>query len=76
MAYYLRIGRDYLDQAERHATLGDAKAEFREAAAELLRYGQRLEASVHIGKSKSELDEYPDYVLSVGPRDGMRCERT
>ena len=76
MAYYLRIGSDCLDQAERHSTLGDAKAEFLCSARELAMFGQPLEASVHIGKRKSELDEYPDYVLSLGPRGGLRCERT
>ena len=73
--YYLRMGNDCLDEAERHATLRDAVAAFREVANELGRYGQRIEASVHIAAKRSECDEYPDYVLSVGPRGGVRCER-
>jgi len=75
MAYYLRMGNDYLNEAERHATLRDAVAAFREVANELGRYGQRIEASVHIADKRSECAEYPDYVLSVGPRGGVRYER-
>jgi hypothetical protein len=76
MAYYLRIGTDDLNEAERHTTLRDAVAAFREVANELGRYDQRIDASVHIAAKRSECDEYPDYVLSVGPRGGVRCERT
>jgi hypothetical protein len=75
MNYYLRMGNDYLNEAARHATLRDAVAAFREVANELGRYDQRIEASIHIAAKRSECDEYPDYVLSVGPRGGVRCER-
>lgn len=76
MAYYLRIGDASIEDAERHLTLGDAKASFMEAANELYSYGQPIEASVHIADRKSNVDEYPDYVLSLGPRGGCKCERT
>jgi hypothetical protein len=75
MNYYLRMGNDYLTGAERHTTLRDAVTAFREVAHELWGYGQRIDASVHIAAKRSECDEYPDYVLSVGPRGGVRCER-
>ena len=82
MICYLRMGDDYLEDATRCPRLGDAKAMFMEAARELDRYGQRIEASIHIADlhSKrlgySDLHEYPDYVLSLGPRGGLKCERT
>lgn len=75
MPYYLRMGNDYLNEAERHTTLRDAVSAYREVANELNRYGQRIDASLHIAAKRSEIDEYPDYVLSVGPRGGVRCER-
>lgn len=76
MAYYLRVGGDTLEQAERHRTKGDAVAAYAEAALELDRYGQKIEASIHISDRLADIDEYPDFVLSLGPRGGVRCERT
>jgi hypothetical protein len=75
MAYYLRMGSDYLDDACKFATKSDALYEFERTARELDRYGQRIEASLHIADSKDDLQEYPDFVLSLGPRGGLRCER-
>ena len=72
---YLRIGDDSFEAAAEHSSLRDAKAEYREVAEELDRYGQRIDASVHIAESRDECAEYPDYVLSLGPRGGIRCER-
>lgn len=73
--YYLRIGDDYLDDAEEHQTLADAKSAFLCAAQELAGYGQAIEASIHIGTSHEDLDEYPDFVLALGPRGGLQCHR-
>lgn len=72
---YLRIGADQLDQAAEHSSIADAKAEFGEVANELRRYGQPIDATLHIAESRDECDEYPDYVLSLGPRGGIRCQR-
>lgn len=71
--YWLRVGSDYLDEAEPHPTLASAKAAFADTARELDRYGQRIEASVHIAPTRAELAEYPDFVLELGPRGGIRC---
>lgn len=76
MICFLRIGDDYPDDATRCPSIAYAKAEFAAAATELDRYGQRIEASIHIAASKDELSEYPDYVLSLGPRGGIHMERT
>lgn len=70
--YFLRLGSDDLDQARRYRTRADAVAAFGAVARELARYGQGLDASVHLAASRAELDEYPDLVLSLGPRGGVR----
>jgi hypothetical protein len=75
MPYYLCLGNDTLDRAERCETVRDAILTYREVAEELSSYGQRLDATVHKAAKRSECDEYPDYVLSMGPRGGVRCER-
>lgn len=75
MPYYLRMGSDYLEQAVGFTTKVAALGEFHATARELDRYGQQVEASLHIADSKDALQEYPDFVLSLGPRGGLRCER-
>lgn len=73
--YYLRLGSDDLDQARRYRTRADAVAAYAYAARELAEYGQALDASVHLAPGRAELAEYPDLVLSLGPRGGVRVER-
>lgn len=75
MSYYLRVGNDDLDAAERHATKADALAAYGEVARELARYDQRIEATVHIAPNRREIAEYPDFYLTLGPRGGIRCDR-
>jgi len=48
---------------------------FRFTAEELAEYGQQVEASLHIAKTAADVVEYPDYVLSLGPRGGLVCDR-
>lgn len=72
---FLREGSDYLADANEYQTLEAAKRSFRVGAEELAKYGQTLEASIHIARSIDEVHEYPDYVLSLGPRGGLVCER-
>ena len=73
--YFLRMGSDDLDQARRYRTRADAVAAYGYAARELAEYGQDLDASVHLAPTRAELVEYPDLVLSLGPRGGVRVER-
>ena len=73
---YLREGSDYLEDAVRYHTISDAKASFMTTAQELDRYGQKHEAAIHIADTLDEVVEYPDYVLSLGKRGGLVCERT
>lgn len=73
--YYLRIGNDSVEQAERHATKAGAVDSYRRCAEELDRYGQAIEVSIHIAAKRSEVVEYPDYVLSLGLRGGVKVEQ-
>ena len=73
--YFLRMGSDDLDQARRYRTRADAVAAYGYAARELAEYGQDLDASIHLAPTRAELVEYPDLVLSLGPRGGIRVER-
>ena len=75
MPCFLRYSTDY-DEYERHATKADACAAFSETAEELDRYGQRIEASLHMAPSEDEIAEYPDFVLSLGPRGGLVVQST
>lgn len=72
---YLRMGTGYLVNSEWYATKADAIRAFEEVARELDRYGQSIEALIHYGADIDSLAEYPDFVLSLGPRGGVRCER-
>jgi hypothetical protein len=72
---FLRMGSDYLDDAAPYRTVTAAREAYAETARELGRYGQSIEASIHLADSRDALQEYPDYVLSVGPRGGIRMQR-
>jgi len=61
---------------EQFNSIGDAKASFLETARELDRYGQSITASLHIAKSEDEIQEYPDFVLSLTKRGNLKCEST
>lgn len=73
---FLCFAGEYLDDAQKCRSIEFAKGEFLAAAQELDRFGQRIEASIHIAPRRSEIAEYPDYVLSLGPRGGLKVERT
>lgn len=59
-----------------HRTKGDAVADFECVARYLDRFEQRITASIHIAHKRDEIVEYPDFVLSLGPRGGVRVETT
>ncbi|SDG93103.1 hypothetical protein SAMN05216466_10694 [Paraburkholderia phenazinium] len=75
MAYFLRLGDDDLEDAEKHTTKADAIDAFRTVADELDRFGQSITASLHIADTWDEVVEYPDFVLERGPRGGVKVER-
>lgn len=70
--YFLRIDNDTLDEAKPFHTRRGAVAHFRIVASELARYGQKCSATVHRGVTRIHLDEYPDWVLHLGPRGGVQ----
>lgn len=72
---YLRMGNDPLEEAILFPSIAEACDEFLDTARELARYGQRIEASIHIADNFYEVAEYPDYVLALGPRGGLKKER-
>lgn len=72
--YYLQYN-DY-SKPERYNTLADAKQAYGEYVEDTKNLGNTpLAATVHIATSRSAIAEYPDYVLSVGPRGGIRLEK-
>lgn len=69
MICYLQL-QDDIDYL-RFASKRDALEYFRSVALELDGYGQKIEATLHKGPHPAE---YPDYVLSLGPRRGLKVE--
>lgn len=90
---FLRYQDDYLDDATFFTCIDDAKADFKKVTRDPWRFGQSLEATIHIiwdedvaqfniepGDKVGQFDglkveEYPDYVLSLGKFGGMKVER-
>jgi TPR repeat protein len=73
--FYLRSGNDYLEDAVEFSSKAAAVRYYRSDAEELDRIGQRHEASIHIAEDRDKAAEYPDFVLSLGPRGGVKIER-
>ena len=72
----LRFASDRLDEAEPYASKTSAVAAYRRVVDECINYGSTPpEASLHYANSNEELREYPDFVLSMGPRGGVKIER-
>lgn len=74
--YYLRMGMDTLDEAVGYWTKSAAVAAYRDVAEELDQYGQVIDGTIHMAPTRYEIAEYPDFALSLGPRGGVRVERT
>ena len=74
MPYFLQYQCEYADDAVPFNTKAAAVADFEAAARELDGYGQRIEATLTFANSRETLQEYPDYVLSLGPRGGVRVD--
>lgn len=75
MLCYLRMGSDYLEDAVKYPTKKAAVEAYRKTAEELARYGQKIEASLHYATCDEELAEYPDYLLELSPRGGVRVTK-
>lgn len=75
MKTFLRLGADTLMAAQHFQSKAAAVEAYAKAARNLARFSQYIEASLHYAKNTDKLNEYPDFVLSIGPRDGIRCDR-
>lgn len=85
---YLCIGSDTLDDAEQCNSIEDAVDAYRAYVDDVGRFQDTFEAgAIHIPDNdkasvaarpdpRMRLSEYPDYVLDVGPRGGVRKVRT
>jgi hypothetical protein len=73
--WFLRMGMDTVEEALRFANKRDAIAEYRRVAEELARYGQAIDASLHIAPSRAEVVEYPDFVLSLNENGRVVTEQ-
>ena len=74
MAHYLAYPRDYASDFEEYPTKKAALAAFRKTGRELARVGQYSEAVLYRANDRADIREYPDFVLSYGPR-GVHVER-
>ncbi len=75
MKCFLRYAHEYLEDSIPFNSISDAKFDFENTAKELDRYGQHIEASIHIAKDVESLNEYPEFVLTLTPRGAIRCDR-
>jgi len=73
--WFLRIGNDTLEEAQRFTSKRDAVSAFRAVAAELAFYGQAIDASLHIAPKRAEVVEYPDFVLSLNENGRVVTEQ-
>jgi hypothetical protein len=73
--WFLRLGADSAEEALLFRTRIAAIHKYQRVAQELERYGQELGASLHRAPNRYTLNEYPDYVLALGPRGGVSVER-
>lgn len=76
--YFLLIGSDLITDvkdSDGYDSKAAACRAYMRTAEELADYGQDIEASLHIAKTADEVAEYPDFVLSLGPRGGLVCDR-
>ena len=72
--WFLRIGDDSLEDALCFQTKLAAVHKYQRVAQELARYGEEIEASLHRAANRGALEEYPDCVLSLGARGGVKVE--
>jgi len=72
---YLRMNNDALADAEHSNSIATARAKFKEAAKQLDGYGQKITATLHVASSMAAAVEYPDYLLELGSRGGLKSTR-
>ena len=73
--WYLRIGNDELEEAQRFVNKRDAVSAYRMVAKELAFYGQSIDATLHIAPNRDAVVEYPDFVLSLNENGRVVIEQ-
>ena len=76
-AYWLRLEDEELGAGSNapYRFKRDAVDAFAEVARKLARFDQAISGAIHIASPNGEdLAEYPDFVLSIGPRGGIKVE--
>lgn len=74
MPFYLRIDNEDLEDIASFPNKAGAVAEFEKIARGLLPYGQIVEGTIYVADYLDDFP-YPDFVLGLGPRGGVRVER-
>ncbi len=69
--YFLRIGDDALEAARAYQTKAGAIAAYGRVARELWCYWQGFVATIDLAQRPADVAEYPDFILSLGPRGGV-----
>ena len=75
MHCFLRTGDESLEESTGYPSVKAAVAAYAACARELDRHGQTIDGTIHIADSREEVGEYPDFVLSLGPKGNVRKER-
>ena len=75
--YWVCIGTDHISDKRIRAfeTKAGAVFHYRHVAQELAEVGQTIDGTIHVAQRRDALVEYPDFILSLGPRGGVRVER-
>lgn len=68
---YLRVGGEALEVAVAHPSITRAVASYQRTMESLHALGQDVTASIHVAPTRAAVAEYPDYILSRGPRGGV-----
>ena len=76
--FFLVLASDHISDRKRvmvFDTKRDAVSHYRSVADDFLRFSDVApEATIHVAPSYAEAVEYPDFVLSIGPRGGTQVE--
>lgn len=75
MRCFIRFDTDSLDNAEPCASLREACDTYADTARELDLYGQECKATVHFARTREELAEYPDRLLTLSARGAVQIAR-
>lgn len=75
MKCFLQVGGAGLDEAVLYSSISNAVFAYGRIARDLARFGQKVEATVHIAETRKEIQGYPDFVLKLGPHGGILKER-